>query len=123
MSRRAVLSIVPAAALLAAARPLRARAADPAAATDAADTGAVLANAVAMFAGTAASNARPEVAAKLAAIDATARTRLAALDPARAGQLFAGLPLGTSDPNLTTSFQYLNQIALATRVPGGGLSG
>jgi hyaluronate lyase len=122
MSRRAVLSVVPAAALLAAVRPLRARAAGSAAA-DPAGTGAVLANTVAVFAGTAASNARPEVAAKLAAIDATARARLAALDPAGAGQLFGGLPLGTSDPNLTTSFQYLNQIALATRVPGGGLSG
>jgi hyaluronate lyase len=83
-----------------------------------ADAGQLLANAVAIYAGTAESNARPEVAAKLAAIDATARTWLTALDRAQANELFAGLPLGTSDPNLNASYQHLYEIALATKRPG-----
>jgi len=124
ISRRAVLSTVPAAGLLAVARPLQARAAtspvtvpaDPAAAH------ALLRdNTIAVLAGTAASNARPEVGAKLTAIDATARSRLDALDGAGPGELFRGVPLGTSEANLTTSFQYLYEIALATRTPGGTL--
>ena len=78
----------------------------------------MLANAIAIFAGTAESNARPEVAAKLAALDSTARTWLAAMDRAGAGELFAGLPLGTSDPNLSASYQHLYEIALATKRPG-----
>ena len=126
ISRRTVLSVVPAATLLAVAQPLRARAATPdgasgtgvPAATASADHAALMANMVAMFAGTAESNARPEVAAKLAGIVATARTRLAALDQAGTGELFKGVPLGDSDPNLRTSFQYLYEIALATRLPG-----
>ncbi|WP_374100656.1 polysaccharide lyase family 8 super-sandwich domain-containing protein [Streptomyces sp. 7-21] len=84
------------------------------------------ANAVACLAGTEESNARPEAAARLAAIDATAAGRLAALDAAGPGELFAGLPLGESDTNLMRSFQYLYEIALATRAPGareGGLTG
>ncbi|WP_428953446.1 polysaccharide lyase family 8 super-sandwich domain-containing protein [Streptomyces sp. cg35] len=77
------------------------------------------ANTVAMLAGDEESNARPEVAAKLAAIERTARTNLAALDAATGdGELFAGVPLGTSDPNLNTSYQRLYDIALATRTPG-----
>ncbi|WP_203657391.1 polysaccharide lyase family 8 super-sandwich domain-containing protein [Actinocatenispora rupis] len=122
VSRRGVLSIIPAAGLLALVGPLRERAyAAPtghAAAAAADDRATVLANTVALFAGTTTSNARSEVAAKLAAIDQTARTRLAALDKAGAGELFPGVPLGSNDANLTTSFQYLYQIALATRVPG-----
>ncbi|MEV4758352.1 polysaccharide lyase family 8 super-sandwich domain-containing protein [Micromonospora sp. NPDC049559] len=131
--RRTVLSVVPTAALLAAVPPLRARAAAapagsaPPGAADhraaarsgaAGDHAVLLGNMVALFAGTAESNARPEVAAKLAAIGATARARLAALDQAGTGELFRGVPLGTADANLTTSFQYLYEIALATRVPG-----
>ncbi|HWD80907.1 MAG TPA: polysaccharide lyase family 8 super-sandwich domain-containing protein, partial [Kribbella sp.] len=84
----------------------------------AADPGVLLANAIAIYAGTAESNARPEVAAKVAAIDNTARTWLSALDRAGAGELFAGLPLGTSDPNLSSSYQHLYEIALAYRRPG-----
>ncbi|MER7787300.1 polysaccharide lyase family 8 super-sandwich domain-containing protein [Streptomyces sp. NPDC097640] len=119
ISRRALLSLVPAATLSAVApsavaRPRYARAADHA---------GVLDNATAVLAGTADSNARPEVAAKLAAIGSTARARLTALDDAGPGELFRGLPLGTSDTNLTTSFQYLYEIALATRVPGGAAPG
>ena len=110
ITRRRLLSFVPAAALLTAVRPLEAFAAP-------ADN-QLLANAIAIFAGTDESNARPEVAAKLAAIDQTARTWLAAMDRAQAGELFAGLPLGTSDPNLSASFQHLYEIALATRRPG-----
>ncbi|HCT75877.1 MAG TPA: silent information regulator protein Sir2 [Micromonosporaceae bacterium] len=116
ISRRGVLSILPAAALLAVAQPLRARAAPTVVST--ADHALLIANTVAMFAGTAESNARPEVAAKLASIEANARTWLTALDNAGQGELFRGLPLGTSDPNLTTSFRYLYEIALATRSPG-----
>jgi hyaluronate lyase len=122
ISRRALLSAVPAATLLALTPALRARAADPGAAGPAAaatDRAALLANTVAIFAGTAQSNARPEAAAKVASIAATARTRLAAMDAASGtGELFHGVTLGTSDPNLTTSFQYLYEIALATRTPG-----
>jgi len=110
ISRRRLLSFVPAAALLTAVRPLDALAA-PA-------ENRLLANAIAIFAGTDESNARPEVAAKLAAMDQTARTWLAAMDRAQAGELFAGLPLGTSDPNLSASFQHLYEIALATSRPG-----
>ncbi|QHY97278.1 Xanthan lyase precursor [Streptomyces sp. S4.7] len=129
LSRRTLLTMLPASTLLAVAAPLRARAAGrPAAttATSAADPGAnhaaLLANTVAIFAGTAESNARPEVAAKLAAIDSTARTRLTALDGAGPGELFKGVALGTSDANLNTSYQYLYEIALATRTPGPAAS-
>ncbi|MFJ9039666.1 polysaccharide lyase family 8 super-sandwich domain-containing protein [Streptomyces sp. NPDC102406] len=81
----------------------------------------LLANTVAVFAGTAESNSRPEVAGKLAAGGKAARTHLASMDAASgAGELFAGLPLGTSDPNLNTTFQRLYEIALATRTPGTG---
>jgi hyaluronate lyase len=112
ITRRRLLSFVPAAALLTAVR--------PAAATAVGLTGSaqLLVNAIAIFAGTEESNARPEVAAKLAAIDQTARTWLAAMDRAQPGELFAGLPLGTSDPNLSASYQHLYEIALATKRPG-----
>ncbi|GAA0955935.1 polysaccharide lyase 8 family protein [Virgisporangium aurantiacum] len=128
ISRRALLSVPPAAALLAMA-PARARAATPptdtapthTAPTDTAadDHAAVIDNAVAVFAGTDGSNARTEVAAKLASMETTARARLAAMDNAGPGELFAGIALGANDANLATSFRYLYEIALATRVPGG----
>ncbi|WNF00415.1 polysaccharide lyase family 8 super-sandwich domain-containing protein [Streptomyces luomodiensis] len=129
LSRRALLSTLPAATLSAMALPLRARAAGrPAAAGGTTASGAaageahtrLIANTVAFFAGTPDSNARPEVRAKLASIAATARSRLAAMDGAGPGELFRGVALGTSDPNLATSFQYLYEIALATRAPDGG---
>ncbi|MHC5262437.1 polysaccharide lyase family 8 super-sandwich domain-containing protein [Streptomyces sp. UC4497] len=79
----------------------------------------LLANATEMFAGTAASNAREETAAKLAAIEKTARANLAAMDAASGdGELFKGVPLGSSDPNLNTTYQRVYEIALATRTPG-----
>ncbi|MFE1951778.1 polysaccharide lyase family 8 super-sandwich domain-containing protein [Streptomyces sp. NPDC059524] len=114
LSRRNVLGMLGAAGVLGAV-PVgwagAARAADGAA--------RVLANTVAVFAGTEDSNSRAETAAKRAAIERTARTNLAALDAASGDtELFAGLPLGTSDPNLTASFQKLYEIALATRTPG-----
>ncbi|NUT33918.1 MAG: silent information regulator protein Sir2 [Hamadaea sp.] len=118
LSRRAVLSTIPAAALLTVADPLRARAAQAAAPTQAADLSLLIANAVGMFAGTAVSNARPEVADKLAAIAANARTWLSAMDTAGPGELFKGVPLGTSDTNLKRSYLSLYEIALATRTPG-----
>jgi hyaluronate lyase len=125
ISRRAVLSMVPAATLLAVAQPLRARAATlPGAETADATTdhSVLIGNTVTMFAGSATTNARPEVGAKLAAIDSTARARLSAMDGAGPGELFKGVALGTSDSNLTASYQYLYEIALATRVPGGPAS-
>ncbi|MFZ3569584.1 polysaccharide lyase family 8 super-sandwich domain-containing protein [Streptomyces sp. BH097] len=79
----------------------------------------LLANATEMFAGNAASNAREETAGKLAAIEKTARTNLAAMDAASGdGELFKGVPLGTSDPNLNTTYQRVYEIALATATPG-----
>ncbi|MEV4681873.1 polysaccharide lyase family 8 super-sandwich domain-containing protein [Streptomyces kurssanovii] len=123
-SRRSVLSVIPAATLLAVAQPLRARAAPTvrsSASGQAADHETLLRNTVAVFAGTAEANARPEVATKLAAVTSAARSRLAAMDDAGPGELFAGVPLGTSDPNLSRTFQYLYEIALATRAPASGL--
>ncbi|NUO55436.1 MAG: silent information regulator protein Sir2 [Hamadaea sp.] len=119
ISRRALLSTVPAAALLTVAGQIRAGKAQAAPG----DQDRLIANTVAMLAGTPESNARPEVAGKLAAIEATARTWLQALDTAGSGELFKGLPLGTSDPNLKSTSQHLYEIALATRVPGGALNG
>jgi hyaluronate lyase len=117
LSRRQVLSLVPAAGLLAVARPGVASAADQA------GLARLLANTVTIFAGSAESNARPELAGKVAAIERAARTNLAAMDAAGDGELFTGLPLGTSDPNLVRAFQNLYEIALATRTPGTGLAG
>ncbi|MEU9061065.1 polysaccharide lyase family 8 super-sandwich domain-containing protein [Streptomyces sp. NPDC048430] len=121
-SRRSALSVIPAATLWALSRTLRAEAA-PAASQESTGSSdrvpdALLTNTVAVFAGTAESNARPEVAPKLASLRATAQARLAAMDGAGTDELFEGLPLGTSDPNLSTSYQYLYEIALATCLPG-----
>lgn len=112
LSRRQVLAMVPVGAFLAIAPPLRARADVPS------DHARLLANARGIFAGTAESNARPEAAAKLEAIHDTARSHLARMDSAGPGELFEGVPLGTSDPNLNTSFVRLYEIALATCTTG-----
>ncbi|GAA4525584.1 polysaccharide lyase family 8 super-sandwich domain-containing protein [Nonomuraea ferruginea] len=116
LSRRQALSLLPAAGLLAVASPVRA-------AASGADHARLLANTVAMLAGTSDSNTRPEVAAKLAAILRTARQRLTAMDQAGDGELFAGLTLGADDAALRQAFQFLYEIALATRTPGGELDG
>lgn len=121
MSRRQVLSLLPAAGLMTAASPARAAPGDGAADEAGVDHARVLANTVAVFAGTPAVNARPEVAGKLAAIAATAGQRLAAMDRAGDGELFAGLRLGADDAALRLAFQYLYEIALATRAPGCAL--
>jgi hyaluronate lyase len=118
ITRRRLLSFVPATALLTAVNPAPAARAAQTDATNIADASQLLANMVAIHAGTPESNARPDVAAKLAGIDTTARTWLDAMDRAGAGELFAGLPLGTSDPNLNASYQHLYEIALATKRPG-----
>jgi len=121
LSRRALISMLPAATLLAVAQPIRAWAApQPAGATT--DHALLIGNTVAVFAGTTGSNARSEVGAKLASIESTARARLTAMDNAGPEELFRGVTLGTSDANLTRSFQYLYEIALATRAPGGTAS-
>ncbi|MER5440880.1 polysaccharide lyase family 8 super-sandwich domain-containing protein [Streptomyces sp. NPDC002790] len=111
ITRRRLLSVLAASGVLAAV-PVRWASADELA------VGAeqLLANTVAMFAGTAESNSRKETAAKLAAIEKTARANLAAMDAASGdGELFKGLPLGSSDPNLNTTYQKVYEIALATR--------
>ncbi|TDD13341.1 silent information regulator protein Sir2 [Kribbella turkmenica] len=115
ITRRCLLSFVPATALLTAVNPAPSARATRSAVADA---NQLLTNTVAIYAGTPESNARPEVAAKLTAIDRTARTWLTAMDGAGAGELFAGLPLGTSDPNLNASYLHLYEIALATKRPG-----
>ncbi|MEU8709366.1 polysaccharide lyase family 8 super-sandwich domain-containing protein [Streptomyces sp. NPDC048565] len=123
-SRRSALSVIPAATLWALSGTLRAQAAprrDRAAVPT--GTAAVLTNATAVFAGTSESNARPEVAPKLASLRATAQARLDAMDGAGQDELFEGLPLGTSDPHLSTSYQYLYEIALATCLPGAAAVG
>jgi hyaluronate lyase len=117
LSRRQVLSLVPATGLLALARPV------PASADPVTDLARLKTNTIEVFAGTASSNARPEVAPKLAAIEQTARARLADMDAAGDGELFANLPLGTDDANLNRAFQNLYEIALATRAPGSALFG
>lgn len=112
LSRRQVLAMIPAGAFVAIAAPMLARADTPT------DHARLLANARAIFAGTTESNTRPEAAARLEAIHDAARSHLADLDAAGPGELFAGVPLGTSDPNLNTSFLRLYEIALATATPG-----
>lgn len=121
-TRRRLMSTLSAAGLLAV-LPLRTAAAS--ARPRAADAALLLAHTRAVFAGTPATNARPEAAAKIAAIHDTARANLAAMaDTGSAtGELFAGVPLGTSDVNLATSYRMLYEIALATRTPGGDLHG
>jgi hyaluronate lyase len=116
LSRRQALSLVPAAGLVAMARPGVAAAAPS-------DLERLLANTMTIFTGTRETNARPELATKIAAISRKARDNLAAMAAAGDGELFTGLPLGTSDPNLTTTFQKLYEIALATRAPGTDLDG
>ncbi|EPH43521.1 polysaccharide lyase family 8 super-sandwich domain-containing protein [Streptomyces aurantiacus] len=118
ITRRRLLSALSAAGLLAVvpAGPVGAAAA-------AAGLARLRANTEAVFAGTPASNARPETAAKLAAVDKAARANLKAMDAAGAGELFAGLALGTDDANLNTAFRWLYEIALATVAYGGGLYG
>ncbi|MFZ3558534.1 polysaccharide lyase family 8 super-sandwich domain-containing protein [Streptomyces sp. BH055] len=114
ITRRRLLSALAASGVLAAV-PTRWASADELAA----GAQQLLANTVSMFAGTAESNSRAETAAKLAAIEKTARANLAAMDAASGdGELFKGLPLGTSDPNLNTTFQKVYEIALATRTAG-----
>ncbi len=112
LSRRRLLALLPGTGLLTVVPSGRA------VAETSDDAARLVANTVQVFAGTVDANSRPEVAAKLERIDQTARTWLAAMDTAGSGELFAGLPLGSSDTNLTASFQHLYEIALATRTPG-----
>jgi hyaluronate lyase len=126
ITRRRLLSLVPAASLSGLALPQRASATTGDASEDGqsdppTDLARLLGNTVAMLAGTPESNARPEVAAKLATIEQNARSRLTAMDAADDDELFTGLPLGENDTNLTQTYQYLYEIALATRAPGSAL--
>ncbi|CAM5707399.1 Silent information regulator protein Sir2 OS=Streptomyces alboniger OX=132473 GN=CP975_28655 PE=3 SV=1 [Streptomyces alboniger] len=119
INRRRLLSALAAAGLLAAVPR------GPAgAATAAGGRARLLANTVDLFAGTTESNARPETAGKLSAVDKAARANLKAMDDAGAGELFDGLVLGTDEANLNTAYRRLYEIALATRAPTpGGTSG
>ncbi|MFJ6632404.1 polysaccharide lyase family 8 super-sandwich domain-containing protein [Streptomyces sp. NPDC091376] len=114
ISRRRLLSALSAAGLLSVV-PSRSATADEVAAGSA----RLLANTVAVFAGTAETNARPETAPKLAAVVRAARTNLQLMDAAGEDELFAGLVLGTNEANLNTAFRRLYDIALATRTPRG----
>ncbi|NGO74740.1 silent information regulator protein Sir2 [Streptomyces sp. YC504] len=118
LTRRQLISALSAAGLLAV---LPARPAGAAATAE--GSAQLLANTVAVFAGTAETNARPETAAKLAAMVATARAGLKSMDEAGPDELFKGLVLGTNDANLNTAYRQLYEIALATRAPGSALLG
>ncbi|MCI3934789.1 polysaccharide lyase family 8 super-sandwich domain-containing protein [Streptomyces sp. AN091965] len=109
LTRRRLLSALAAAGLLSVV-PLRQ--------ASAADRDRLVANVVAVFAGTTESNARPETRAKLATVERTARANLKALDDAGPDELFDGLVLGSDEANLNTAFRKLYEIALATRTPG-----
>ncbi|MYW68802.1 silent information regulator protein Sir2 [Streptomyces sp. SID8379] len=114
ITRRRLLTVLAATGVLATVPTAWASAAEVAAGVE-----RLVANTVGVFAGTEESNSRTETAAKLAATERTARTNLASMDAASGdGELFAGVPLGTSDPNLNTTYQRLYEIALATRTPG-----
>lgn len=83
----------------------------------------ILANVVTIFAGTQADQSDPTVASKVRTIGTTASARLKAMaDPAAlpltATALFSGVTLGTAEASLTTTFQYLAEIGLATVTPG-----
>ncbi|MFJ2769305.1 polysaccharide lyase family 8 super-sandwich domain-containing protein [Streptomyces sp. NPDC087300] len=112
ITRRRLLSALSAAGLLAVLP------AAPAGAVVVGDAARLIANTVAVFAGTEESNARPQTAAKLAAMERTARANLKAMDDAGAGELFAGLVLGTDEANLNTAYRRLYETALITRTPG-----
>ncbi|KPI18562.1 Hyaluronate lyase [Actinobacteria bacterium OK074] len=121
ISRRHLLSVLPAAALATPVAVLPTPAAvrpSGGLVPAAGDRARLLVNTVAIFAGTAESNARPETAAKLTAIGQVARANLKAMDAAGADELFAGLRLGSDAGNLNTAFRRLYEIALATRAPG-----
>ncbi|MEU1330926.1 polysaccharide lyase family 8 super-sandwich domain-containing protein [Streptomyces sp. NPDC005865] len=126
ITRRRLLSALSATGLLAVVPVVPLFTADPAgragaaafAAASAEGRARLLANTVAVFAGTTESNSRPEAAAKVAAVEKTARAGLKAMDDAREGELFAGLVLGTDEANLNTAYRRLYEIALATRTPG-----
>ncbi|MFI6644033.1 polysaccharide lyase family 8 super-sandwich domain-containing protein [Streptomyces sp. NPDC050504] len=132
LTRRRLMSALAAAGLLSALPALPAGAADGVASTSAdgaesagsarEDGARLIANAVAVFAGTAQSNARPETAAKLAAVERTARANLRSMDAAGPDELFAGLVLGTDEARLNTAYRQLYEIALATRTPSAAPS-
>lgn len=79
----------------------------------------LLANIIASLAGTEETNSAAAVQGKLSAMYDAAKKNLAALVPEPTTELFSGLPLGTDDKNLTSSFQKLFQIAVATAMPVG----
>lgn len=81
------------------------------------DTDRILTNATAMLAGTAQSNTDPAAAPVLERIQDQARHHLADAEDAGPGEVFAGLPLGEVEANLSDTLDHLAAIALATRTP------
>ncbi|MGP3985907.1 polysaccharide lyase family 8 super-sandwich domain-containing protein [Streptomyces sp. 3N207] len=118
ITRRHVLSLLSAAGLAAVIPSTEAFAAAGSAHGGDAGVERLLGNIRAVLAGTPESNSRPETAAKLAAVAEAARSHLADMAAAGENELFRGLPLGSSDANLNTSFRRLYEIALAARAPG-----
>lgn len=110
-----MLAAIPGGAALAAFGPALGARADDIAPSD---LQVIIDNAVAMLAGTADSNASGEAAIILDRIHNQARTRLQQADNAGPGELFAGVPLGQAEQNLTDTLTRLAQIALATQTPG-----
>lgn len=112
MRRRTLLGLTAGVAAAGAVWQPRAHAAGPD------DRARVLRNVVESMTGTAESNAHTEARDRVDAIVRTARKRIADLDGNAKDAVFAGVTLGSNEANLTTTFQYLTEIALATRLPG-----
>lgn len=112
LSRRTLLALAPVGAAIAALGPaLQARA------HTVSDHDRVLANMVAMLCGTPEVNTHPAAAQRLRRIHDVARSRLSAADGAGPDEVFAGLPLGSSEGNLSATCQRLAEVAMATRTP------
>lgn len=117
VSRRTVLKATGVGAAVAAVGWPQIRLAAPSAVAAGADDQTLLANITASFVGTSATNADPVVQTKLTGLYRTAKSNLAAMATVPTTQLFNGLPLGTNDANLTSTYLKLSQIAFATAMP------
>lgn len=81
------------------------------------DDAALLNNVIASLAGTAKSNSAAAVQGMLTDLYNAGKKSLDAIIASPGTQLFPGLPLGTSDSNLTTTYSRLADIAVATAMP------
>lgn len=116
LSRRRLLAVAGAGTSAALATALYSRA-DAAPTGDRGDHQRLLKNTVSMLAGTAETNIHPAASEMLSRIHDTARSWLADADVAGPGEVFAGLPLGEDESNLSNTCQGLSEIAVATRTP------